>query len=77
MMQLTIGTKGEIVIPKKMREYIGLSPGKKIIADIKEKTIFLRQPEEDIAKKWEERAKQAKVDVSKWVYGDKLYEEVF
>lgn len=32
--------------------------------------------QEEILKKWEERAKTSKVDLSKLLYGDALYEEV-
>ncbi len=77
MMQLTMGKKGEIVIPKKIRDQMGFSQERMVILDMKEKTIILRLPVEDIVKQCEEVAKKAKADVSKWIYGDKLYEEVF
>ena len=32
---------------------------------------------ENIVQKWEKRAKKYNEDVSKWIYGDELYEEVF
>ena len=31
----------------------------------------------DIVKRCEERAKRCGADISTWIYGDKLYEEVF
>ena len=32
---------------------------------------------ENLVKKWEERAKKYGGDTSKWIYGDRLYEEEF
>ncbi|MDP4012933.1 MAG: hypothetical protein Q8R00_05000 [Candidatus Nanoarchaeia archaeon] len=45
---------------------------------LEEKIIELKaNKERDIIQEMEERAKRANVDVSKWVMGDELYEEVF
>ena len=77
MMQLRLGTKGEIVIPKKIREHLGFSRDSPVLLEIKDKTIHIKAMADDIVKNWEERAKKSKVNVSTWVYGDKLYEEVF
>jgi AbrB family looped-hinge helix DNA binding protein len=77
MIQLKLGTKGEIIIPKKIREAIGLTKENKVILEIKGKTLILHAPEVDIVKKWEERAKRVNLDPKKLIYGDKLYEEVF
>lgn len=77
MLQLKLGGRGEVVIPKKIREYVGLSRGKSVLLEVQGKSILIRAAVEDIVKRWEEFAKQHRVDVSKWTYGDKLYEEVF
>lgn len=77
IIQLKIGTRGEIVIPKKIRESMGFERDKIILLEMKDKIIQLHQAETDIVKECEERAKRANVDVSKWIYGDKLYEEIF
>ena len=77
MIQLTLGSKGEVVIPKKIRDYMGLSKNKKIILELKEKTILLHPIKTDIVKQCEERAKKYNLDPKKITYGDKLYEETF
>lgn len=78
MLKLKMSNKGEIVIPKKVREQIGLVKESIIILEVKGRSIELKAGEEiDVVKDCEERAKRTKVDVSKWIYGDKLYEEVF
>jgi len=77
IIQVKIGSKGEIVIPKKIRETMGLERNKKVILELKDKEITLKSAGEDIAKLWEEIATKEKVNTSKWIYGDKLYEEVF
>lgn len=79
MMQLKMSAKGEIVIPKKVRDQLGLLRERKIFLTVKDNEVILKpiKSDEDIVKKWAERAHRLNVDVSKWVYGDKLYEEVF
>ncbi|MBI4141833.1 hypothetical protein HY484_02840 [Candidatus Woesearchaeota archaeon] len=78
MLQLQIGKKGEIVIPKKVREHLGFVYERPLVLVVKEKSVEITSVSDmDIAKRWEERAKKANTNVSKWVYGDALYEEVF
>ena len=78
MMQLNIGSKGEIVIPKKIREQLGLIKKRKIILEIRDRGIFLHPPaDEDTVEEWENLAKKYNFKTSDLVYGDKLYEEVF
>lgn len=42
----TMGERGQIVLPKKMRERFNLKPGKKVVIEEKEDTIVLR-PDQD------------------------------
>jgi len=79
MMQLNIGAKGEIVIPKKIREQLGLVKERKVILEVKDKVIYLHTPSdgEEVVKEWEGLAKKYKFKASDLIYGDKLYEEVF
>ena len=78
MLQLQLGMKGELIIPKKIRDQLGIIRGRPVFIEIKEKSVEIRPATDiDIAKKWEERAKKYGANVSKWVYGDKLYEEIF
>ena len=76
-MKLKLGSKGEIVIPKKIREQLGFSKDSTVILEVKYKFLVLRASSEDIVKKWEERAKKYNMKVSEWIYGYKLYEEIF
>lgn len=77
MFKLRLGRKGEIVIPKKIRESLGFLRDRPVVLTIKEKSAVLSVMQEDIVQKWGERAKKNHQDVSKWLFGDKLYEEEF
>jgi AbrB family looped-hinge helix DNA binding protein len=79
MMQLNISKKGEIVIPKKIREHLGLMHAKTVVIELKGDIVQIRPRanSEDIIARWEERAKRMNIDVSKWTMGNDLYEEEF
>lgn len=75
---LKVGPKGQIVIPKKIRESLGIIENKTIELEVKDKKIeFKATPSRDLVAKWREHARKSNADVSKWVMGDQLYEEVF
>ena len=78
-MTVKVGPKGQIVIPKIIRESLGILENKTVTLDVKDKTVELKMKDSsDILKEWREKAKVEGVDVSKeWVYGDRLYEEEF
>lgn len=42
MERRTIGERGQIVLPKKLREHLGLKPGKRVIFEVKQDTIILK-----------------------------------
>lgn len=76
--KIKIGAKGQLVIPKVIRESVGIKEEGEAILEVKEKSIEIKPlPKEDLAKGWEDRAKKHGGDVSKWIYGDRLYEEIF
>ena len=78
--KVKLGEKGQLVIPKVVRESVGLRENKPAILEVKEKKIEIRPfPEEDLVKKARERANKYGGDLVElgWIYGDKLYEEVF
>lgn len=41
--ELTVGSKGELFLPKRIREELGFSPGDHIIAEIKNNRIIIRK----------------------------------
>ena len=74
-----MGMRGQLVIPKMIRESLGIVENKTILLEVDNKTVRLIPVEsQDILSAWEEIAKKEGGNVSKeFVYGDKLYEEVF
>jgi len=40
-----VGTKGQIVIPKRMREAFGLRPGVEVTIELKDKEIVIKKPQ--------------------------------
>lgn len=76
MAKLKVGTHGEIVIPKKIRDALGLVRGRKVVFKLKGSVLELQAEERDVIKEMEEDAKRYGSDVSKWKMGDELYEEL-
>lgn len=74
-----IGARGQIVIPKIVRENLGITEQKIIFLELEEKTLKLSVSDgQEILNSWREIAKKEGCNVSKEiVYGDKLYEEIF
>jgi len=74
-----MGMRGQLVIPKMIRESLGIVENKTILLEVDNKTVRLIPVEsQDILSAWEEIAKKEGGNISKeFVYGDKLYEEVF
>ena len=77
-LKVRLGKKGQLVIPKVVRESIGLVEENDVILEVKEKSVVIMPFRmEDVVQRAKEIAKKLGGDTSKWVYGDKLYEEVF
>ena len=78
IIKVRLGGKGQLIIPKVVRESVGLRENSPAILEVKEKLLEIKPlTEEDIVKKARERAKRSGGDTSRWVYGDRLYEEEF
>ena len=74
-----VGARGQIVIPKVIRENLGIVENRTVILELDQKALKLT-PESgsDIAKRWEEIAKKEGINVSRKItYGNKLYEDIF
>jgi len=76
MMHVSIGQRGEIVIPKKIRDYLGLSKGRTLRLSVKGKQLVLA-PEQDIITKWRAYADEHGESADSLLMGDELYEEEF
>ena len=79
MIKLKVGSKGEIVIPKKIRESLGFRVNHDIILNVyDDKVELFAEDGKNILQKWKERASKIGTDVKKnYIYGDRLYEDVF
>lgn len=77
MIPLKLGKRGEIVIPKKIRDHLGLLEDGQVMLQVDGKTITLRPSIDNIADIWAQRARCSNVDITKWKMGDELYEAEF
>lgn len=78
--RVKLGSKGQVVIPKVIRESIGLRENQEAVIEVREKYIEIRPVENrNIAREWREIAHKHGGDLAKmkFVYGDKLYEDIF
>ena len=74
-----VGARGQIVIPKIVRESLGIVENSTLVLELDEKVIHLvPQNGLEIMKRWQEFSKKYGTNASKnIVYGNKLYEEIF
>ena len=78
IIKVKLGGKGQLVIPKVVRESIGLVENGPALLEVKERKIEISSiSPKEIVRRMEERAKKHGGDTSKWIYGDRLYEEEF
>jgi len=76
--KVKLGEKGQLVIPKVIRESLGLIANKEVVLEVKEKSLEMKPLDEEVPEKWRAIARAEGVDVTKnLLYGDKLYERVF
>lgn len=78
--KVRLGDKGQLVIPKVVRESVGLKENASALLEVKDNVLEIRPlPSGDLVQRSKERAKRYGGDIKKqgWIYGDRLYEEVF
>ncbi|MEW5955295.1 MAG: AbrB/MazE/SpoVT family DNA-binding domain-containing protein [Candidatus Micrarchaeota archaeon] len=74
--EVKVGKKGELVVPAIMRRKLGILPGAMINLNLSENKIELFPKDPNVMQKIREYSKKHATDTSKWVLGDRLYEEV-
>ena len=72
-----VGPKGQIVIPKPIREKLGIAPSDTVLVDLEGDRMTLVTAPQDPIKTFARIAKQFGGKSSELVWGDELYEEVF
>lgn len=75
-MKAKVGPKGQIVIPKAIRERLGVRPNDVVFLDIEGERMVVEKPQDPL-KVIEETAKRIGAKSSQISMGDELYEEVF
>ena len=73
-MKMEIGPKGQVVIPKEMRDKKKIFPGDEVLVELSDAGILIEKPTRDIIADFERIAKSGK-SINK-VYSDKDYAEM-
>lgn len=73
-MRRTVGPKGQIVVPKDAREYLGLKPGTQVIFEVKNRELTIK-PELDPEKFVEEFCSVPGKKLKKEIDLKKIYEQ--
>ena len=69
-----VGPKGQIVIPKVIREYLGIEPGAEVILEVKEEGLLIK-PSKDPEEFIEEFCSQVKEKLPERVDLERMLEE--
>jgi AbrB family looped-hinge helix DNA binding protein len=72
-----VGPKGQIVIPKPIREKLGIGPSDTVVLDLEGEQMTLTVASRDSIKTFAQIAKQYGEKSSEILWGDELYEEIF
>jgi AbrB family looped-hinge helix DNA binding protein len=75
-LKVRVGPKGQIVIPKSVRDVLGVKPNDFVLVDVIDGKATLESLQVDPVKTLAEIAKLHGVKSRELVWGDKLYEEV-
>ena len=75
-LKVKVGPKGQVVIPKHIRDSLGIRPSDLVLIDVEGGKTILEGIQEDPLAVLAEIARVHGVKSSELVWGDKLYEEV-
>lgn len=71
---MRVGPKGQVVIPKVIRESLGIVPGEKVVFELESGRVVIERPKVDVVKIFEEIARGGR-SIKKFDL-DKNYEEM-
>jgi len=71
-----VGPKGQIVIPKPIRDRIGINPSDIVLIDMEGDKAVIEVPHRDPMEVVKEISQRFGVKSSELIWGDKLYDEV-
>ncbi len=75
---MKVGSRGQIVIPKILRDNFGIFENSEVLIEADEEGIKIRPVRTDIVERWRKIATKEGVNVKEdLLYGDKLYEKIF
>jgi len=75
-LKVRVGPKGQIVIPKAIRDNLGINPNDVVLVDLEGGKATVETVRQDPVEVLTEIARLHGVKSSELVWGDKLYEEV-
>jgi len=75
-LKVRVGPKGQIVIPKSVRDSLGIKPNEIVLVDLSDDKATLEAVQKNPLEVLAEIARKHGVKSSELVWGDKLYEEV-
>jgi len=75
-LRVRVGPKGQIVIPKAIRDSLGINPNDVVLVDLEGGKATLEAVRQDPVEVLTEIARLHGVESSELVWGDRLYEEV-
>lgn len=72
-----IGPRGELVLPKAVRDALHLHPGQEVELEVREDGLFIRAKDPHVVEWFEATAAKHGKPTKDLVLGDELYEELF